>query len=100
MTTLLGTHQQGPEVSKMREDLEQYKNESEKVGYFHSYQYYTVDGWLGYLQEIMEKTSITHHHNFAPDGNSASGEKSPVVHNEQTRDSELLDEMAKASLKV
>ena len=53
---------------------------------------------FGDLQEIMEKTSITHHHNFAPNGEPAL--KSPVVNDEQAQDSELLDEMAKASLTV
>ena len=55
---------------------------------------------FGDLQEIMEKTSITHHHNFAPDGDSTPSGKSPVVNDDRARDSELLDEMAKASLAV
>ena len=48
----------------------------------------------------MEKVSITHHHNFTPDGDPAPSGKSPVVNDEHARDSELLDGMAKASLAI
>lgn len=72
MTTLMSTHQQQhqADVARIRQDLEQYKNESAK--------------------EDVEKASITHHHNFEI---LQDGVKSPVM-----PDGELAKKMAATNL--